>query len=90
MLLQGRGLHTHAFTHAMEHDHHVFMKLEDGTVWCLPDGYQVEDRSLDVIRYVLNPLYSGTQVGLLCPFKLKPQLHAYTYSAVADVQCSLR
>ena len=47
----------------MEHDHHVFMKLEDGTVWCLPDGYQVEDRSLDVIRYVLNPLYSSTQVS---------------------------
>ncbi|KAK9804967.1 hypothetical protein WJX73_005353 [Symbiochloris irregularis] len=59
---QGRGLHTHAFTHAMERDHHVFMKLEDGTVWCLPDGYRVEDRSLDVIRFVLNPKYSAQQV----------------------------
>ena len=62
---QGRGLHTHAFTHAMERDHHVFMKLEDGTVWCLPDGYQVDDRSLDVIRYVLNPLYAQEQVQSL-------------------------
>lgn len=60
---QGRGLHTHAFTHAMERDHHVFMKLEDGTVWCLPDGYQVEDRSLDVIRFVLNPKYNPPQVS---------------------------
>ena len=46
----------------MERDHHVFMKLEDGTVWCLPDGYQVEDRSLDVIRFVLNPKYNPPQV----------------------------
>ena len=59
---QGRGLHTHAFTHAMERDHHVFMKLEDGTVWCLPDGYRVEDRSLEVIRFVLNPKYEQKQV----------------------------
>ena len=40
------------------------MKLEDGTVWCLPDGYRVEDRSLDVIRFVLNPKYTAQQVSL--------------------------
>jgi len=28
----------------------MFMKLTDGRVYCLPDNYQVEDRSLDDIR----------------------------------------
>ena len=62
---QGRGQHTHAFTHALETGHHMFMKLEDGRVYCLPDGYEVEDRSLDPIRYVLNPTFAPDKVLLL-------------------------
>lgn len=31
-LLQGRGLSTHAYTHSLETDHHMFMKLENGKV----------------------------------------------------------
>lgn len=59
---QGRGQHTHAFTHALETGHHMFMKLEGGRVYCLPDGYEVEDRSLDPIRYVLNPTFAPDKV----------------------------
>ena len=33
----------------------MFMKLDDGTAWCLPEGYRVEDRTLDDIRAVLDP-----------------------------------
>ena len=61
---QGRGQHTHAFTHALETGHHMFMKLEGGRVYCLPDGYEVEDRSLDPIRYVLNPTFTPEKVLL--------------------------
>ena len=64
---QGRGQHTHAFTHALETAHHMFMKLEDGRVYCLPDGYEVEDRSLDPIRYVLNPTFAPEKVRVLPP-----------------------
>ena len=32
-------------------------------VYCLPDGYEVEDRSLEVIRYVLNPTFKHEEVG---------------------------
>ena len=42
----------------------MFMKLEDGRVYCLPDGYEVEDRSLDPIRYVLNPTFAPDKVRL--------------------------
>ena len=59
--MQGRGQHTYAYTHALETGHHMFMKLADGRVYCLPEGYEVEDRSLDTIRYVLNPTFTPAQ-----------------------------
>ena len=59
---QGRGQVTHAFTHALETGHHMFMKLGDGRVYCLPEGYEVDDRSLDAIRYVLNPTFTPDRV----------------------------
>ena len=31
-------------------------------VYCLPDSYEVEDRSLEVIRYVLNPTFKSDEV----------------------------
>mmetsp|Transcript_1377 Transcript_1377/g.3976 ORF Transcript_1377/g.3976 Transcript_1377/m.3976 type:complete len:508 (+) Transcript_1377:229-1752(+) len=52
---QGRSPKTHAYTHALEMRHHMFMKLDDGKVYCLPDLYEVVDRTLDDIRHVLNP-----------------------------------
>ena len=55
---QGRGPATFAYTHALEAGHHVFMNLADGRVYCLPDGYEVLDRSLDDIRHVLNPRFA--------------------------------
>jgi hypothetical protein len=66
---QGRGQQTHAFTHALETGHHMFMKLSDGRVYCLPEGYEVDDRSLDAIRYVLNPTFT--------PEKVRQHLLAY-------------
>ena len=34
-------------------------------MYCLPDGYEVVDRSLDDIRYVLNPSFTREQVSEL-------------------------
>ena len=76
---QGRGQHTYAFTHALETGHHMFMKLVDGRVYCLPEGYEVADRSLDAIRYVLNPTFTSAQARshwacacvLACSFIIK-------------------
>lgn len=47
----------------------MFMKLSDGRVYCLPEGYEVDDRSLDAIRYVLNPTFT--------PEKVRQHLLAY-------------
>lgn len=62
---QGRGRSTHAFTHALEDDHQMFMKLDNGAVYCLPDNYEVIDHSLDDIRHVLNPLFTKAEVTQL-------------------------
>lgn len=32
VVLQGRGPKTNAFTHSLETNHHMFMKLENGKV----------------------------------------------------------
>jgi len=41
----------------------MFMKLETGKVYCLPDGYEIEDRSLDDIRHVLNPTFTAKELA---------------------------
>lgn len=52
---QGRGKKSHAYTHSLEAGHHVYINLRTEKVYCLPDGYEINDPSLDDIRYVLNP-----------------------------------
>ncbi|XP_050234061.1 uncharacterized protein LOC126682420 [Mercurialis annua] len=62
---QGRGKKSHAYTHSLEAGHHVFINLQTEKVYCLPDGYQINDPSLDDIRYVLNPRFTREQVEQL-------------------------
>mmetsp|Transcript_3663 Transcript_3663/g.5565 ORF Transcript_3663/g.5565 Transcript_3663/m.5565 type:complete len:444 (+) Transcript_3663:73-1404(+) len=62
---QGRGRTSHAYYHSLQSNHHVFINLHNEKVYCLPDGYQVEDSSLDDIRNVLNPLFTQPQIAKL-------------------------
>ncbi|KAF5804070.1 putative RNA-directed DNA polymerase [Helianthus annuus] len=52
---QGRGHNSHAYTHSLEAGHHVYINLRTEKVYCLPDGYEINDPSLDDIRHLLNP-----------------------------------
>jgi len=55
----GRGQKTPAYVHALEHPNHsVFMHLENGRAFCLPDNYEIHDKSLDDIRQVLFPKFT--------------------------------
>uniref|UniRef100_A0A7N0VMU5 UBP-type domain-containing protein n=1 Tax=Kalanchoe fedtschenkoi TaxID=63787 RepID=A0A7N0VMU5_KALFE len=62
---QGRGQKSHAYTHSLEAGHHVFINLKTEKVYCLPDGYEINDPSLDDIRHVLNPRFQRDQVEQL-------------------------
>ncbi|KAL5223611.1 hypothetical protein ABZP36_010250 [Zizania latifolia] len=46
---QGRGLKSHAYTHSLEAGQHVFINLQTEKVYCLPDGYEINDPSLEDI-----------------------------------------
>eukprot|EP00761_Pharyngomonas_kirbyi_P014679 gb/GECH01014709.1/.p1 GENE.gb/GECH01014709.1/~~gb/GECH01014709.1/.p1 ORF type:complete len:507 (+),score=110.36 gb/GECH01014709.1/:1-1521(+) len=60
---QGKSSSTPAYLHALQDDHHVFMNLHTGRAYCLPDGYEVIDPSLDDIRANLNPAYSQSSLA---------------------------
>ncbi|KAI8145332.1 hypothetical protein BJV82DRAFT_511604 [Fennellomyces sp. T-0311] len=62
---QGRGKSSHAYFHSIHKDHHVFINLHTLKVYILPDGYEVQDPSLDDIKYVLNPTLTKEQVNQL-------------------------
>ncbi len=55
---------------------HALPHLEcspSSAVYCLPDGYEVVERSLDDIRYVLNPTFSAEEVARLDQVQLLGQ-----------------
>ena len=58
---QGRGPKTHAYAHALEANHHMFMKFDDMKVYCLPEDYEVQDASLADIRAVLQPTFTPSE-----------------------------
>ncbi|KAG1103445.1 hypothetical protein G6F42_017220 [Rhizopus arrhizus] len=49
----------------MDKDHHVFINLQTLKVYVLPDGYEVDNASLNDIKYVLNPILTKAQVHQL-------------------------
>ena len=62
---QGRGPKSHAYFHALDEDHHVFINMETQRVYVLPEGYEVQSKSLDDIKYVANPRYDRKEVMAL-------------------------
>ncbi|KAI9809897.1 MAG: hypothetical protein M1825_000330 [Sarcosagium campestre] len=59
---QGRGPKSHAYFHALEVGHHVFVNMETQKVYVLPEGYEVKSKSLDDIKFVVDPTYTKQEV----------------------------
>lgn len=62
---QGRGPKSHAYFHALEVGHHVFINMGTKKVYVLPEGYEVKNKSLDDIKYVVEPHYRKEDVSKL-------------------------
>lgn len=62
---QGRGPATHAYFHALDEDHHVYINMATARVYVLPEGYEVHNSTLDDIKYVVNPTYTKEEVAKL-------------------------
>lgn len=59
---QGKGRNTHAYNHALEASHHLFINLANCVVYCLPDGNEVQDPRLEDIKYNLKPTYRSEEL----------------------------
>ncbi|WFD29475.1 Ubiquitin carboxyl-terminal hydrolase 10 [Malassezia sp. CBS 17886] len=80
-MFQGRGRRTHAYFHAINEDHRVFMQLESARVFVLPDNYEVHDPSLSDIQHLLQLPYTEKQIAQLDAPDAPPalDLHARPY-----------
>jgi U4/U6.U5 tri-snRNP-associated protein 2 len=59
---QGRGPKSHAYFHALEVGHHVYINMQTQKVYVLPEGYEVKNKSLEDIKFVSDPRYSKEEV----------------------------
>lgn len=59
---RGRSKQTPAYIHSVDEEHHVFISLEKGTFWCLPDGYEIIDPSLDDIKSAWKPRFTPDEI----------------------------
>lgn len=59
---QGRGPKSHAYFHALEVNHHVYINMQTQKVYVLPENYEVKNNSLDDIKFVSDPTYTKEQV----------------------------
>jgi len=58
----GRGSKTPAYFHALEIGHHVYINMETKKVYVLPEGYEVKNKSLDDIKFVVDPRFTADDV----------------------------
>jgi U4/U6.U5 tri-snRNP-associated protein 2 len=61
----GRGPKTPAYFHALEVGHHVYINMETKKVYVLPESYEVKSKSLDDIRFVVDPRFTPEEVRTL-------------------------
>lgn len=59
---QGRGPKSHAYFHALEVGHHVYINMQTKRIYVLPEGYEVNSKSLDDIKFVVDPHLSKEEV----------------------------
>jgi len=58
----GRGPKTPAYFHALDVGHHVYINTGTKKVFVLPEGYEVRSKSLDDIKFVVDPQFSPEEV----------------------------
>lgn len=62
---QGRGPKSQAYFHALDEGHHVYVNMETKKVYVLPEGYEVKSKSLEDIKYVVDPRFPKEEVAKL-------------------------
>lgn len=77
---EGRGKHTPAYTHSVQMNHYVFMNVESGRAYCLPDSYEIHDVALKDIQKSLSPTFTLKEIcDLDANTNLSRDVHGVTY-----------
>lgn len=64
--LEGIGCESHAYTHALENEHYLFINTETQEIFCVPDNYKViEEEEIEDIKFNLRPYYSQQDIEIL-------------------------
>ncbi|PWN95445.1 cysteine proteinase, partial [Tilletiopsis washingtonensis] len=71
---QGRGRSSHAYFHAVDVGHRVFLNLGSAKVYILPDSYEVHSAALSDILYLLHPTYTRASIARLDAPDARPSL----------------
>ena len=59
---QGRGPKSQAYFHALQENHHVYINMGTKRVYVLPEGYEVLSKSLEDIKFVVDPWLTRPEV----------------------------
>lgn len=81
---QGRSKSSHAYSHSINVDHHIFVNLHTKQFYVLPDNYEIDDdealRFLARIKYAIDPTYTKELVQRLRGDLTSKDLNGKLYS----------
>ncbi len=58
----GRYKNSPAYFHSLQENHKIFIHLDNGKIYCLPDDYEVIDPSLNDIKHNLYPTFTQQEI----------------------------
>lgn len=77
---QGRGVNSPCHTHSVQHGHYVFINLDTHRIYCVPDNYEVKDKSLADIKHYLSPRFSAEDIaGIDTSTRFSTDVHGGTF-----------
>lgn len=77
---QGRGVNSPCHTHSVQHGHYVFINLDTRKIYCVPDNYEVKDKSLEDIKAYLSPGFSAEDIaGIDASTRFSTDVHGGTF-----------
>lgn len=59
----GRAMGSPAYYHALHENHRVFIHLGNSRIYCLPEGYEVHEKSLGDIQHNLHPKFTKQEIA---------------------------
>lgn len=76
---RGRAPSSPAYLHALHESHNLFINLTSGSIYCLPDGYEVDHSRLRDIKSALQPSFREVNLESLDHTVVRVHLHDHSF-----------